>query len=125
VAAQGEVAVGKVHRVSVLRDSLTPKTTYQAGILPGFSGFNIMTRVYVFYSKDLALNVYDKKTLSATDKKKLKNDGFKKINIEFTATDESEAIDKLLNHYKENTEALKEFSKDELLPSVIWALIYR
>jgi hypothetical protein len=120
VAAQEEDAVAKVHKISVLSDNLNLKIICQVDILPGFfSGYNIMTEIYVFYSKELSLNVYNKKTLSAADIEKLNKDGFKKINIEFDAANESEAIDQLLNHYKVKKNTLEDFRKDELIPSVI------
>ncbi len=78
---------------------------------------------WVFYSKDIAINVYNKTQLSDAQRKKLIDDGFKKIDLEISAEDEGKAIDLLLDNYRANTEALKEFGKDVTFSSLIFNLL--
>ena len=66
--------------------------------------------IWVFYSKDIAINVYN-------------SDGFQKIDLEISAADEGKAIDLLLENYRANTEALKEFGKDVTFSSLIFNLL--
>ncbi|NUU67391.1 hypothetical protein HQN64_14945 [Enterobacteriaceae bacterium BIT-l23] len=79
--------------------------------------------IWVFYSKDIAINVYNKTQLSDTLRQKLISDGFQKIDLEISAADEGKAIDLLLENYRANTEALKEFGKDVTFSSLIFNLL--
>jgi hypothetical protein len=79
--------------------------------------------IWVFYSKDIAINVYNKTQLSDTLRQKLISDGFQKIDMEISAADEGKAIDLLLENYRANTEALKEFGKDVTFSSLIFNLL--
>jgi hypothetical protein len=79
--------------------------------------------IWVFYSKDIAINVYNKTQLSDTLRQKLISDGFQKIDMEISAADEGKAIDLLLENYRTNTEALKEFGKDVTFSSLIFNLL--
>ncbi|RCX06275.1 MULTISPECIES: hypothetical protein [Kosakonia] len=81
-------------------------------------------KTYVFYSSDIAVNVYEKKTLSAEEVRQLKADGFHKMPFETQAEDEAQAIDLMLAHFKENLEALEEFTKDWCIPATIFDAIY-
>ncbi|AIR67174.1 hypothetical protein [Cedecea neteri] len=75
---------------------------------------------YVFYSKDIAFNVYPKASLGKEEKKQLAADGFQKIGFEITATNEAAALDKFIAHFKENTEALKEYTENIAFASVLF-----
>lgn len=77
-------------------------------------------KVYAFYLSDIAVNVYEKKTLTSEQIKKLKADGFHKMPFEAKAEDEAEATDQMFAHFKENHESLKEFTKDHLISSTIF-----
>lgn len=81
-------------------------------------------KVYLFYSNDIAVNVYEKNALSAEDKKQLKSEGFQKMPFETQALSEAAAIDIMLAHFRENTAALEEFTKDYCIPASIFSLIY-
>ncbi|WP_435927107.1 hypothetical protein [Dryocola sp. BD613] len=81
-------------------------------------------KVYVFYSSDIAVNVYEKDKLTAEDKKQLKSEGFQKMPFETKALSEAAAIDIMLEHFRENSAALEEFTKDYCIPATIFSLIY-
>lgn len=81
-------------------------------------------KTYLFYSSDIAVNVYEKKSLSTEDKKQLKSEGFRKMPFETEAADEATAIESMLEHFKANTAALEEFTKDYCIPASIFSLIY-
>lgn len=75
---------------------------------------------YVFYSKDIAFNVYPKASLGEKEKKQLAADGFKKIGFEVPATNEAAALDMFIAHFKENTEALKEYTENIAFASLLF-----
>ncbi len=79
---------------------------------------------YIFYSNDIAVNVYEKKALSAVLKEQLKSEGFQKMPFETKAQDEAAAIDIMLDHFKANTAALEEYTKDYCIPAAIFSAIY-
>nr|WP_201279281.1 hypothetical protein [Cedecea colo] len=62
--------------------------------------------------------------MSAEDKKQLKSEGFIKIPFETKALSEAAAIDMMLEHFRENTAALEEFTKDYSISAAIFSLIY-
>lgn len=75
---------------------------------------------YVFYSKDIAFNIYPKTSLGAEQKKQLAADGFQKIGFETRAADEAEALENFIAHFKENTEALKEYTENIAFASLLF-----
>ncbi|VEB96315.1 Uncharacterised protein [Cedecea lapagei] len=75
---------------------------------------------YVFYSRDIAFNIYPKASLGKEEKKQLAADGFKKIGFEIPATDEAAALDMFISHFKENTEALKEYTENIAFASILF-----
>lgn len=75
---------------------------------------------YVFYSRDIAFNVYSKSALGAEEKKQLAAGGFQKIGFEVRAKDEADALDKFIAHFKENTEALKEYTGNVAFASLLF-----
>lgn len=81
-------------------------------------------KLYVFYLSDIAVNVYEKETLSAQEKKGLKAEGFHKMPFETKAQSEAAAIDIMLEHFKENIAELKEFTKDYSVSATIFGLLY-
>ncbi len=80
-------------------------------------------KAYEFYLSDIAVNVYEKKTLTAEQLKHLKAEGFHKMPFEAKAENEADATDQMFNHFRENRESLDEFTKDYLITSTIFALI--
>lgn len=80
-------------------------------------------RFYVFYLSDIAVNVYEKKSLSTIEKTLLNTRGFRKMPYEAQAENEEEAIDLMLGHFRENISALKAFTKDTCIPAVILSLL--
>lgn len=80
-------------------------------------------KAYEFYLSDIAVNVYEKKTLTAEQLKQLKAEGFHKMPFEAKAENEADATDQMFTHFRENRESLDEFTKDYLITSTIFALI--
>lgn len=80
-------------------------------------------KTWLFYMNDIAVNVYEKKTLTADCAKSLKAEGFHRLPFDTEAKDESDAVDKMLQHFRENTEALAEFTKDMTIPAIIFSLL--
>lgn len=81
-------------------------------------------KTYAFYLSDIAVNVYDKKTLTAEKTKQLKAEGFHKMPFEAKAENEALATDLMFMHFKENHESLKEFTTDYCISSTIFASLY-
>lgn len=81
-------------------------------------------KTYLFYSSDITVNVYEKATLTPDEKKRLAAQGMRKLPFETSAEDEAEAVEKMLNHFQENTEALKEFAKDYAIASALAGLVF-
>ncbi|SCC68540.1 hypothetical protein [Kosakonia oryziphila] len=77
-----------------------------------------------FYVNDITVNVHDKNTVSAEKHRQLKAEGFHKMPFETEAENEAQAVDKMLQHFKDNTAALEEFVKDYCIPATIFELIY-
>ncbi|SMG26834.1 hypothetical protein [Cedecea sp. NFIX57] len=75
---------------------------------------------YVFYSKEISVNIYPKASVTAAEKKRLSEEGFQKIGFETHAKDEAEAMEQYLTHFKENTEALEDYAKDIAFSSLIF-----
>lgn len=80
-------------------------------------------KTWVFYFRGISVNIYDKALLSSLQKKALKADGFQKIAISFKADNEESAVDQFIEHYKANTDALREFSKDMSFAAAIFCLL--
>ncbi|WP_039056423.1 hypothetical protein [Enterobacter sp. Bisph1] len=79
---------------------------------------------YIFYSSDIAVNVYDKKSLTPGQVQQLKAEGFRKLPFATEAQDEAQATDMMLAHFKENTAALAEYAKDWSFSAAIFVMIY-
>jgi hypothetical protein len=79
---------------------------------------------YLFYSNEIAVNVYERKSLSPEDKKQLKYEGFQKMPFETEAVDEAAATECMLEHFRANIEALEEFTRDCCIPASIFSLVY-
>ncbi|UXY13230.1 hypothetical protein N7922_12250 [Kosakonia sp. ML.JS2a] len=79
---------------------------------------------YVFYINEISVNVYEKDSITPELKQELKAGGFNKMPYATTAEDEAAATDKMLHHFKENTDMLKEFAKDYAISYSIFAAIY-
>ncbi|HDR2755489.1 MULTISPECIES: hypothetical protein [Enterobacter] len=80
-------------------------------------------KTWLFYMNDIAVNVYEKKTLTAERAKSLKAEGFHRLPFDTEAKDESDAVDRMLQHFRENTEALAEYTKDMTIPAIIFSLL--
>ncbi len=79
---------------------------------------------YVFYISDISVNVYEKMSLTPEIKKELKDGGFHKMPFETSADNEADATDLMMQHFKENTEMLREFAKDYAISYTIFGAIY-
>ncbi|SFT52506.1 hypothetical protein SAMN05192562_101670 [Kosakonia arachidis] len=77
-----------------------------------------------FYVNDITVNAHEKNIMSAEKRRQLKEEGFHKMPFETEAKDEAQAVDKMLQHFKENTADLEEFTKDYCIPAMIFELIY-
>ncbi|WP_435945601.1 hypothetical protein [Dryocola sp. BD586] len=80
-------------------------------------------KLYSFYLSDIGVNVYEKKTLSAIEKHRLKANGFRKMPYETEAENEEQAIDRMLEHFRSNVSSLKEFAGDISISSPIFNLL--
>ncbi|WP_413729659.1 hypothetical protein [Sodalis sp. RH22] len=79
--------------------------------------------MYVFYTNDTALNVYESKQLHDAEIAKITADGFYKLDQEVEASTQIEAIKKLAARRREDAQSLGEFTKNMLFSSVIGSLI--
>ncbi|AJZ90203.1 hypothetical protein RI049_07770 [Cedecea neteri] len=75
---------------------------------------------YVFYSKDISVNIYPKASLTSEEKQRLSKEGYQRIGFETRATDEADAMERYLTHFKENTEALEDYAKDIAFSSLLF-----
>ncbi|MCT4716417.1 hypothetical protein MUA01_15750 [Enterobacteriaceae bacterium H18W14] len=80
-------------------------------------------KTYTFYTKGISINVFDKDLLTPSKKKKLHKKGFQSTNFTIKAINEEDAFRKACEHFKKNTEALEEFSKDIAISSFIFGSI--
>ena len=81
-------------------------------------------KVYAFYLSDIAVNVYEKKTITAEQIKQLKAEGFHKMPFEAKAESEADATEQMFHHFRENHESLRKFTKDWCISSTIFASIF-
>lgn len=80
-------------------------------------------KLYVFYLNDIAVNVYEKKTLPAIEKNRLHAEGFRKMPYETEAENADRAIDNMLEHFRSNISSLKAFAGDISASSIIFNLL--
>jgi len=80
-------------------------------------------KLYVFYLSDIAVNVYEKKALSVSEKNHLQAEGFRKMPYETEAENEVQAIESMLEHFRSNISSLKAFAGDISTSSLIFNLL--
>lgn len=83
---------------------------------------------YVFYVKGSATKVFVKSELSKSSVQQLKQEGYKKYQLEFDANSKQEAIKKLNENSRESLDSLSQFSGSylflALFPLAIFILIF-
>lgn len=83
---------------------------------------------YVFYVNGSATKVFAKSELSKSSVQQLKQEGYKKYQLEFDADSKQEAIKKLNENSQDNLDSLSQFSGSylflALFPLAIFILVF-